>query len=274
MNRTRRLGAALAEMIVAIGLAGLVAAIGCAILVAAERRVRLDAANDRVQQTTRDVVRLLSAELESALPESVAVRGDTALDLQVHIGVSVACVAVGAVVVLPGATAIAGPPFTAWRQSADVGDLLLAWDTTAGGRWARAVVDSATSRTDGAGCATTTGFRPVADSVARIAVTRLRLDRSLPAGVVSGAPVRVFRGGRWFLHRSGDGSWSLANRRCQAGGCSAAQPAAGPLASVADSGLSFRISAPGRVEIAVRPAGALSQRRAVVGVRGASSAVP
>ena len=113
---TRRTGAVLAELVVALMIAGAAAVIGISLLVTAERRTRADATADRTTQAARDVARILTAEIEAALPESVAVRGDTALDLQSHIAASVACVVSGSVVVLPGAATSAGLPFTYVRQ--------------------------------------------------------------------------------------------------------------------------------------------------------------
>ena len=81
VNRATRRGAVVAELAVALIIAGMAAAIGVAILVSAERRTRSDGATDRSVQAIRDVARLLTGEIEASLPESVAVRGDTALDL-------------------------------------------------------------------------------------------------------------------------------------------------------------------------------------------------
>ena len=274
MTPHRRAGAALAELTVAIMIAGVAAAIGVAILVAAERRTRADASADRATQSARDVARLLVGEIEAALPESVTVRGDTAIDVHAHVGMSVACVAAGAVLVVPGASVVTGLPFTFWRQLPEAGDLILAWDSTAGGQWERALIDSVSAPATGGGCASTTGFRSPADSAARFAVTRFRLDRALSPGVVAGAPLRVFRRGRWLLHRSSDRSWSLAYRRCSQSVCSTAQPAAGPLAAAADSGLAFHLGSPGSVEISVRAAGTPIRSRFTVVVRGALNAPP
>lgn len=274
MTPTRRAGAALAELILAIMIAGVAAAIGGAILVAAERRTHADAQRDRASQSVRDVTRLLVGELEAALPESVAVRGDTAIDLHAHIGASVVCVAAGAVLVLPGAAVVTGVPLTFWRQQPEAGDLALVWDSAGGGRWGQALIDSVSAPVAGGGCATTSGFRSEADSIVRFPVTRLRLDRMLAAGVVAGAPLRVFRAGRWLLHRGSDRSWSLAYRRCTRSVCSSAQPVAGPLATAADTGLAFHSGTPGSVEISVRAAGMPGRSRFTVVVRGAFSAPP
>ena len=274
MTPSRRAGTALAELILATMIVGVAAGIGAAILVAAERRTRADASSDRAVQSVRDVTRLLVGDLEAALPESVVVRGDTAIDLYAHVGASVACVAAGTVLVVPGASVVTGVPLTFWRQWPEAGDLAIVWDSAGGGRWDQALIDSVSAPADGGGCATTSGFRSAADSVARLAVARVRLDRALSPGVIAGAPLRIFRGGRWLLHRGSDRSWSLAYRRCARSVCSAAQPVAGPLAAAADTGLAVHVSSSGRIEISVRAAGARIGRRFIVVVRGALSALP
>lgn len=273
-RRGRRRGAVLAELAVALVLTGMAAAIGIAILVAAERRTRADGATDKSAQATRDVARLLANDIEASLPESLFVRGDTAVDAQVHVGTSVACVVASAAIVAPGATATSGAPFSFWRQLPEAGDLALVWDTTGGGTWQRATVDTVSTPVAGGGCATTSGFRSTADSVAQIGVTRVHLDRPLGAGVVPGAPVRVFRAVRWFLHRGSDRTWSLGFRRCSPGPCGTAQPVAGPLASAVDSGLTFRIASSGTIEVSVRAATAPVRSRFVIPIRGAVNGPP
>jgi len=251
-----RAGAVVAELAVALLLAGVAAVIGGGIIVATERRLRRDASGDRATQAIRDVVHALSTDIEAALPDSFRARGDTALDLYAHVGVSVVCVKSGRVVVLPGATSSRGTPYSFWRQAPEAGDVLIAWDSSGSGRWHAAVVDSVATVNDGAGCSTAGAFRTRADSVARIAVTRVRVTPPLPPRVNAGAPVRVFRAVRWMLYRSSDGAWSLGYRRCPEGACGTAQPVAGPLAPAADSGLAFGLGEPGVVGIAVRTPGA------------------
>lgn len=256
VNPHLRRGALLAELAVAIALAGVAAAIGGGILVAAERRARRDVATDRASQSSREVAHVLSAEIAGSFADSLALRGDTAIDLHTHVGVSVACMVAGDVVVLPGAQAVNGLPYSTWRLQPEPGDLVVGFDAgSSGASWA-AAIDSAMARTDGAGCATSSGFRTVADSLARIPVWRLRLRNPVPSGAGVGWPLRVFRAGRWLAHRSADRSWWLAYRRCTTGSCGAVQPVAGPLAP-GDSGLVMRRSTPMAIEFDVRPQSSL-----------------
>ena len=241
LNRRLRKGTTVAELVISLTLAGLLAALGGAALVATERHVRNAVAGSADRRTIREAQSVLATELRTAAAEEITLRGDTAADFLGVVGVSVACVSSGTLLVLPGASSTNGQPFTTWRSPAAAGDLIAAYDTTPPAAWRTARVDTVTSRTDGAGCSSSTGFRTAADSIARRAVTRLRLDRALDVG--TGAPVRILRGGRYMLHFGSDRSWSLAYRACDAlGACGSAQPVVGPLATARDSGLSISVS--------------------------------
>lgn len=250
--RGRRAGTTLAELAIALMITGLAGLIGVGLLAAAERRTHADGAADRVAQAARDVAHVLGADISGADPAHVAVRGDTALDLGAHVGVSVACVAAGHVLVVPGARTSLGAPFTVWRLPPERSDIVLVWDTLAA-TWRETIADSVTTRTDGAGCPANGPFRSIADSVANVPVIRLRLADSLPGAVGAGAPVRVVREVRWTLYRSSDRNWWLGYRRCPAGACGAAQPVAGPLAAPGDSGLVFARGSQGTVTVTTRP---------------------
>jgi hypothetical protein len=272
----RRSGAVAAELAMALILAGIAAALAGGMLVAAERRLRRDLANDRASQTVRDVAHLIGADVAAARWDAVVVRGDTALDLQAHIAASVACTASGSVLLLPGAQSTVAPPFTVIRQAPEVNDIALAWDTAGGGRWDEAIIDSVSTPTSGAGCGVP--FRSAADSAAHLAVTRLHLTSPLAASVPRGTPIRVYRQVRWALYRSTDNAWWLGYRRCPLGACAAIQPAAGPLAAPADTGLRFAVDASGVVTLRLRPASTNDAPVSVAGVslsaRGAAHAPP
>lgn len=249
----RRAGTTLAELVVALVITGVAGLIGVGLLAAAERRAHADAVNDRGVQTARDVAHVLGPEIAGAESARLRTSGDTALDLAAHVGVSVACVVAGNVLVVPGEQTTVGSPFTVWRVQPEPSDLVLVWDTLAMA-WQEATVDSVVSRRDGAGCSTSGPFRSVADSVDRVPVTWLRLGGVLPATIGAGAPVRVYREVRWMLYRSSDRNWWLGFRRCPGGVCGSAQPVAGPLAAPTDSGLVFSIGAHGVIAVTVRPA--------------------
>jgi hypothetical protein len=268
-----RAGTTLAEMAVALVLSGLAAAAGAGLLVAAERRARADAAGDHAAQVARDIAAMLGGDVAAARDGSLLVLGDTAIELDSHVGGSVACTIVGADLVLPGATSSTGLPFTAWRQPPEPDDMVAAWDG-AGGGWVAATITSAGFPSNGGGCAVG-AFRTPADSVSRVPVTRLRLDRALPAGVARGAPVRVFRRVRWALYRGGDGAWWLGLRKCPGGVCGAAQPVTGPLAAPRDSGLVATLDSTSGLRVSHRTmtaGGAAPPERRAFAVRGSRRA--
>ena len=165
------------------------------------------------------------------------------------------CVPSANALVLPPDVAAGGLPYSSWRAAPEAGDIVAVFDTAGAGRWRTAVVDSAGTRADGAGCKPSSGLMSPADSAARRAVTRVVFHAvSDPIVAVAGAPVRVLRGGRYALTRSTDGSWSLSYRRCTGSACGSAQPVVGPLAAPGDSGLVFTdVPGESRIEVALRP---------------------
>jgi hypothetical protein len=172
-------------------------------------------------------------------------------------------------------------PFSAWRASPEAGDIVAVFDTVGGGSWRTAVADSVSVRADGAGCTPSSGFLSVADSAARRPVTRLAINGPLAAGAAVGTPVRILRRARWVLTFGSDRAWSLSYRRCTASGsCGASQPAAGPLASAADSGLLLAIVADGsRLEATVStpartPGAARESRHFVIALRNHAPGAP
>ena len=271
LNHQLRKGTTLLELVVAFGLAALLAALGGAALVATERHVRNAVAGSGDRRTLREAHAVLATELRTAAAEEITVRGDTAADFLGVVGLSVVCVSSGSLLVLPGSISTTGLPFTTWRSTVSAGDLIAAFDTSPPAAWRTARVDSASSRTDGAGCSSATGFRSPGDSAAHRAVTRLRLDRAFDVGI--GAPVRILRAGRFVLHVGSDKSWSLAYRTCDpAGVCGTAQPVVGPLATARDSGLRISVSATDPVlTVSVRappsPLSSGTTQRAVMALR-------
>jgi hypothetical protein len=244
-----RRGATVAELAVALLLAGVAAAIGGGVLVAAERRSRRDASDSIAAQTTRETMHILAAAIASARWGSVAVRGDTALDLDSHVGISVVCASSPHEIVLPAHRTTRAEPWTVWRLPPEPLDLVAIWDST--GVWRMATVDSV-SGTLGGGCAAGGAFPSLEDSVAGAPLTRLRI--TTPLTFTLGAPVRVYRPERWTIYRGGDRQWWFGQRRCPMGECGAAQPVSGPLSPPADSGLRFRQQSSGEVSVRLRPA--------------------
>lgn len=272
-----RPGATLVELVVALALSAIVSAAAATALVSAERHQRRVTATSDDRRSLREAALVLATELQSAAADSIRLRGDTAVDVLSLVGSSVLCAATGSAVVVPPSAATQGDPFTVWRSDPQPGDLAAAFDSAVQA-WSFAVIDSVVTRATVAGCTPATGFITSADSGARLPATRLRLDRALSTGVTPGAPLRVVRPTRYLLHRGGDGSWALAQRRCDRwGACGAAQPAAGPLAAAADSGLALHL-VPGafRLDFAMRAPGAAQASaeslRVAVGLRNRANA--
>jgi hypothetical protein len=259
-----RAGAGLPEMIVALVLAALVSAAGATALVGAERYERAARAAASARRTLREAEAVLASELRAAASDSLHVRGDTAVDFPGLVGVSAVCVSSGTLLVLPPDVAASGYPYSSWRAAPDVGDIVAVFDTTGGGVWHVATVDTASSRTDGAGCTPSSGLLSAADSVARRPATRIVLRSALAAGSARvGSPVRVVHAARYALTRSAEGGWSLSYRKCDGAACGTAQPVVGPLAAPGDSGLRFAaVAGDGRLNATLRapPAGAGAPR--------------
>jgi hypothetical protein len=248
-----------AELIVALTISAVVAALAAGALVGVERQTRASTGASDAGRLEQDVEAILRSEIRGSWGDSLALRGDTAIELFVHVGSSVVCGVSGRVLTLPPSLVATEPPLSRWRYTPAAGDLIFLYDTTTRG-WARVVLDSAVSRVDAAGCLPSTGLLARADSIARRPVMRVVLPAAPTAGVVTGVPARLVRRGRWGLVKGGDKSWELAWRPCDAPGhCGASQPAVGPLAAPADTGLRFRLDNGGWVEVSLR-AGNVSGR--------------
>jgi len=247
----KRRASSLPELLVALVLTAVAGLLGASLLATTERRVRAASGDDRAAQLARDVSHVLGGDISAAVWPGIGVRGDTALDLDAHVGASVACVVAPGAVALPAATTSQDEPYTVWRQPAEPGDVLFARDTS--GAWWAATIVSVTERADGAGCPADGVFRTVADSIARRPAYRVTVGGAMSPGVLRGAPVRIARRVRWVLYRAADRQWWLGYRRCAAT-CGAAQPVTGPFAAPLDSGLTFGIASRGVVTVTFRPA--------------------
>jgi hypothetical protein len=167
MTRSRR-GAALAELLVALVLAALLSAAAAAALTTAERHVRRAVAASENDRALREADQVLTAELRAASVDSIQIRGDTAAEFPGLVGSSVACVTTSRTLVLPPARSGSAMPYSMWRTMPEAGDIVVAFDTLAGGRWRTAAVDSVTSPVAGAGCHPSSGLLTAADSAARL----------------------------------------------------------------------------------------------------------
>jgi hypothetical protein len=267
---TGRRGASLAELLIAMSLSAICGIAATSAMAGVERYMRRTRATSDARGMLRESAAVLASDLRAATVDSLRVRGDTAVDFLGLVGMSVVCASSGPVVMLPPDGAADGLPYSSWRALPESGDLLAVFDTTRGGGWRTAVVDSAAERTDGAGCGPSTGLLSRADSAARSPFMRVVLRTSLDS-VSSrvGAPVRVLRGARYALTRAADAGWSLSYRRCGGSTCGVAQPVTGPLAAPSDSGLMFAfVASESRVEALVRaPATAVRNSQTSIRLR-------
>lgn len=252
-RRARRHGTTIAELVVALTISAVVAAMAAGAMLGVERQLRRGRGESDAARLEQEVELLLRSELRGAGRDSVIVRGDTAVELFVHVGSAVVCGVAGRVVIAPPSQVASGVPLSRWRYTPSAGDLLYVYDTLTSS-WTRAVVDSAASRVDAAACPPATGFNTKTDSAARRSIIRFVLSAA-PSAAQIGAPIRVVRRGRWGLVRGTDRSWELVWRVCDApGSCQSSQPAVGPLATPTDSGLRFLPDSSGAVTVLVRAA--------------------
>lgn len=260
-----RRGYLLAEALCALALAGLLGAAAATALSGARRSLRASEQRDVAERAALDAVGVLRAALESG--SVLALRGDTAVDLDLLMVVAPVCGIEPRAVWLPSAETAANAPLTAALQSPgadDVAAFRLAAAPTDPPIWDEVVVDSVVARVSG-GCDSGTGWSAVADDAAPR--WRVVLRDTVPTALAAGDLVRVGRTGRFTLYHAGSGEWMLGWRRCAPISlvCGVVQPVAGPLRPPSAGGLRIRaLNNPLRWEIEARGAGSEQVVRAVV----------
>lgn len=228
----------------ALALAGVLAAAAALALSGARRSLHAAERRDRAERAERDAVAILREALTAG--DAILARGDTAVELDLLLGVSVACAVDQRAVLLPpvsGAGAI-----TALPQEPARDDLLAVRLDDADEAWWYGVIDSVQSRTTPGVCDGIDGWQ----SGAAVSALRVVLMDTLPGEVRVGATVRIARRGRFTLYHAGSGDWMLGWRRCHPWleVCGVVQPVAGPLRTPSAGGLRFRhLEGPSRLEI-------------------------
>lgn len=254
-------GHTLVEALCALALAGLLALATGLALGAARGSLERAEAREVGGRAEREAVAIVRRAL--ATGAAAIARGDTAVELDLLVGVGVACSVGVHELLMPwpqdrGLTALPTLPTQ--------GDLLAVRDVaTAPDAWMYAVVESVGSRLDALVCTAAEGWRGAAN--ASQPLLRVVVLDSLPAHLEPGIDVRIYRRGRFTLYHAGRGDWMLGWRRCHpwSGACGTVQPVAGPLRAAGAGG--FRVSAaadPDRWELSARG----------VGGRGATASVP
>jgi hypothetical protein len=229
----------------ALALAGVLAAAAALALTGARRSLHAAERRERAERAERDAVAILREALSTG--DAVLVRGDTAVDLDVLLGVSVLCAVEPRALILPplsGAGAL-----TAMPQEPARDDLVAVRLDSTEESWWYGVVDSLQSRVIPGVCDAATGWQLGGTSAP---VLRLVLMDTIPAEVRGGSAVRLARRGRFTLYHAGSGEWMMGWRRCHPWLelCGVVQPVAGPLRTPSASGLRFRaLEGPSRLEI-------------------------
>lgn len=246
-------------------LSGVLAAAAGVALGSARRA--LERSEDRASggRAEREAVAIVSKAM--AAGDAIVLHGDTAVELDLLLGVSVACGVETQALLLPPHRARGSGALTALPQLPTRDDVVLVrrFDGTPDGWWWHAVLDSVVERRIPGRCSPDEGWRAPADSSASL--LRLVVADSIPAELEPGAEVRVLRRGRFALYHIGRGEWALGWRRCHpwSGACGSIQPLAAPLRAPGAQG--FRV-------VAQPDAAAWSVVARGVGSRGAEALIP
>lgn len=259
-----RRGYLLAEAVAALALAGVLAMAAAAALGGARRALRTGEIRDRAERAERETLAVLREALESG--SLIALRGDTAADIDGLALASVICGLQERAVVLPPIAVSAGQALSVQMQALDVDDVvsILTTDGSADFWWTT-TIDSVRQTNVLGVCSSAEGWTVFEDDLKpRI---RLVLRDSLPAHIAVGMTVRVARPGRFTLYHAGSGDWMLGWRRCSAisGVCGVVQPVSGPLRPPSALGLQLKSKTdPARLELLVSAASSGRSVRATV----------
>lgn len=229
----------------ALALAGVLAAAAALALSGARRTLYASERRDRAERAERDAIAILREALTAG--DAVLARGDTAIDLDVLLGVSVLCAVESRAVILP--PIVGDSALTVLPQEPGRDDLLAVRLDDPDERWWYGVIDSVQSRVIPGVCTDADGWQPGGSSAPALRVVLLD---TLPSELRVGATVRVARRGRFTLYHAGSGDWMLGWRRCHPWleVCGVVQPVAGPLRTPSAGGLRFRaLENPTRLEI-------------------------
>lgn len=258
-----RPGHSLAEALCALALGAVLAAAAGLMLGSARRALEESELRSIGGRAEREAVAIVRKALRAG--ESIVLKGDTAVELDLLIGASVLCGSEAQALLLPPRLSAHALSMSALPQLPVPDDVLLVrrFDGSADGLWWHGVVDSVEQRRLPEQCRWEDGWRAPADSSADL--LRIVLRDSVPLDLEPGAEVRLLRRGRFALYHTGRGEWAVGWRRCHpwSGACGTIQPVASPLRAPGASGFRVRAEARG-----------WSLAAHGVGGRGASATVP
>jgi hypothetical protein len=225
-------GAALVELLVALVLFGVV---GAATLRALDRQARFHGGlmailEARAQHSA--VHEALAVELRGASTAAgdVGPLTDSSIVFRLPIGTGVACVIAAGVIDVAPDSVNAGQAFARFRTAPQAGDT--AWvfdegptDLLADDDWVPLAVTGIVRSTGR--CVTSPLLDPVLD--ASLTTWRFTVTGLAPATLAAGAPVRLTRGARFALYRSGtEHALGFAERNPASGAWWTIQPVSGP----------------------------------------------
>lgn len=240
---TRRRGASIIELMIALTIFGLVMA---GVTGAIAEQTRFQAGASRVvasQRSLRQISDLLPSELRALGTGSgdIYAMNASSIDLRVTTGSTVVCqvAAGGGSVTIPPVQLATGVPLTSWRDIPTTGDSLFIFDEGAtparnDDTWRPYRLSAPPAAAQS--CPTTTGFTRTAGEAA--SGMRLTVTPAITVTTAVGAPIRFFRPARYALATGADGKWYLGYTECKAG-CGTLDVVAGPVRPPSGQGVGF-----------------------------------
>lgn len=252
-----RPGHSLVEALCALALSGVLAAVAVGTLRVSRTSAAAAERLERGVRAEREAMAVLSSALRTGGPPTL--RGDTAVELDVLLGVSVICATEPRAVLLPPRRESASSLSVIGAEPSP-DDLVAVRLADGSDSWWFAAIDSAGLSAPGA-CGAAAGWQQA--SAAEQLALRLVLQDSLPLALMPGDEVRLLRRSRFALYHSGSGAWMLGYRRCHPylELCGVIQPVVGPLRTPASGGLRLTwVDSLQRLQLSARGVGGLGAR--------------
>ncbi len=259
LNRIRRSGFTLVELLVTLIIMGVVLGTITTLLVRQQRFYRSTSDMMEARTQVRQAIDMLPADLRGLSSSDVRngtdmyAASDKAIDFRAITGSSVLCrIPNTTTVVLPPLNLAAGTLLSTWTGALQAGDSLLVYDdsSSASGNnddhWAVHAVTAVATLDPAAAnaCGTASRFVSAADVTAGRVSYQLTVSPALTATISIGAPVRIFHRRRYELYQASGSSnnWYLGTYECRTS-CGTLTPVSGPFAAYSatagSSGLSF-----------------------------------